>query len=98
LAIADIDTRKLTRILRTGGAQGGAIVTGKQVDSAEAVELARSFPGMQGLDLAREVSVAEAYGWEQGTCGEPRPHGTSSPTISASSATFCGCWPIAAAG
>jgi carbamoyl-phosphate synthase small subunit len=67
LAIADIDTRKLTRILRTGGAQGGAIVTGKQVDSAEAVELARSFPGMQGLDLAREVSVAEAYGWEQGT-------------------------------
>ena len=67
VAIADIDTRKLTRILRTGGAQGGAIVTGRQVDPAEAVGLARSFPGMQGLDLAREVTTAETYVWEQGT-------------------------------
>jgi carbamoyl-phosphate synthase small subunit len=67
VAIADIDTRKLTRILREGGAQGGAIVTGKQVDAEEAVDLARSFPGMQGLDLAREVTTETAYEWTQGT-------------------------------
>ena len=67
VAIADIDTRKLTRILRMGGAQGGAIVTGRQIDPAEAVGLARSFPGMQGLDLAREVTTDAAYAWEQGT-------------------------------
>ena len=67
VAIADIDTRKLTRILREGGAQGGAIVTGRQVDPEETIGLARSFPGMQGLDLAREVTTAESYGWEQGT-------------------------------
>jgi carbamoyl-phosphate synthase small subunit len=67
LAIADIDTRRLTRILREKGAQGGAILTGVRVDPDAAIEQARSFPGMQGLDLAREVTTAESYAWNQGT-------------------------------
>jgi carbamoyl-phosphate synthase small subunit len=67
VAIADIDTRRLTRILREKGAQGGAIVTGKQVDPDAVVEQARSFPGMQGMDLAREVTTAEPYSWTQGS-------------------------------
>jgi carbamoyl-phosphate synthase small subunit len=67
VAIADIDTRRLTRILREKGAQGGAIVSGPGVDPAAAIELARSFPGMQGMDLAREVTTRERYEWSQGS-------------------------------
>jgi carbamoyl-phosphate synthase small subunit len=70
VAISDIDTRRLTRILRERGAQGGAIVAGAEADSesgeAAALETARSFPGMAGLDLAREVSAVEAYEWLEG--------------------------------
>jgi carbamoyl-phosphate synthase small subunit len=62
VAIADIDTRKLTRILRDKGAQAGAILVGD--DEAKAVALARSFPGMAGLDLAKVVSVEQPYTWE----------------------------------
>jgi carbamoyl-phosphate synthase small subunit len=65
LAIADIDTRRLTRILREKGAQGGAIATG--TDPEAALERARAYPGMQGLDLAREVSTPTAYAWEEGS-------------------------------
>jgi carbamoyl-phosphate synthase small subunit len=67
VAIADIDTRKLTRILREQGAQNGAIVCGPDATPEAALELARSFPGMVGLDLAKEVSCSEPYSWEQGT-------------------------------
>ncbi len=63
VAIADIDTRKLTRILRDKGAQAGAILVG--ADEARAVELARGFPGMAGLDLAKVVSVAQPYEWTE---------------------------------
>jgi carbamoyl-phosphate synthase small subunit len=63
VAIADIDTRRLTRILRDRGAQAGAILVG--TDEARAVELARSFPGMAGLDLARVVTVAAPYEWTE---------------------------------
>jgi carbamoyl-phosphate synthase small subunit len=63
VAIADIDTRKLTRILRDKGAQAGAILVGS--DEAQAVALARSFPGMAGLDLAKVVSVAQPYEWTE---------------------------------
>jgi len=66
VAIADIDTRRLTRILREKGAQGGAILTGKKVDADVAIEQARSFPGMQGMDLAREVTTDAPYEWTQG--------------------------------
>jgi carbamoyl-phosphate synthase small subunit len=61
VAIADIDTRRLTRILRDKGAQAGAILVGS--DERRAVELARSFPGMTGLDLAKVVSVEKPYEW-----------------------------------
>ena len=67
VAIADIDTRRLTRILRVKGAQGGAIVTGRNPDPQAAVELARSFPGMQGMDLAREVTTTQPYAWSEGS-------------------------------
>ena len=63
VAIAGIDTRRLTRVLRDRGAQAGAILVGG--DEARAVELARSFPGMAGLDLARVVSVREPYEWTE---------------------------------
>ncbi len=64
VAIADIDTRKLTRILREGGAQAGCIIAG-EIDEARAVELARGFGSMAGQDLARVVSCDAAYPWQQ---------------------------------
>jgi len=63
VAIADIDTRKLTRVVRDRGAQPGAILVG--ADEAEAVRLARSFPGMTGLDLAKVVCTREPYEWTE---------------------------------
>ncbi len=66
VAIAGIDTRKLTRILREGGAQAGCIMTGENVDEAAAVRLARKFPGLKGMDLAKVVSVKRPYQWNEG--------------------------------
>jgi len=66
VAIAGIDTRKLTRILRETGAQGGAILTGTlgaEPSVQQAVELARSFPGLAGMDLAKVVSTKTPYVW-----------------------------------
>jgi carbamoyl-phosphate synthase small subunit len=69
-AIAGIDTRKLTRILRERGAQSGALLAGAsadaQLDADKAIEAARKFPGLKGMDLAREVSTREAYRWTEG--------------------------------
>lgn len=69
VAIADIDTRKLTRVLREKGAQTGAIVAG-EADEAKALSMAKSaiaeFPGLSGLDLAKVVSCKESYSYEQG--------------------------------
>ena len=67
VGIADIDTRKLTRILREKGAQAGCILAGKQVDEAYALEQARAFPGLKGMDLAKEVTVSESYSWTEGS-------------------------------
>jgi carbamoyl-phosphate synthase small subunit len=64
VAIAGIDTRKLTRILRDKGAQNGCILAGS-ADEAKALELARSFPGLAGMDLAKVVSTKERYDWTQ---------------------------------
>ncbi|RME32578.1 MAG: carbamoyl-phosphate synthase small subunit [Gammaproteobacteria bacterium] len=66
VAIAGIDTRRLTRILREKGAQRGAIVTGEAVDPEAAIARARSCPKMEGQDLARVVSTTEPYVWEEG--------------------------------
>ncbi|HEU4852464.1 MAG TPA: glutamine-hydrolyzing carbamoyl-phosphate synthase small subunit [Telluria sp.] len=66
VGIANIDTRKLTRILREKGAQSGAILVGTQGNepsAAQAIELARSFPGLSGMDLAKVVSTKVAYEW-----------------------------------
>jgi carbamoyl-phosphate synthase small subunit len=66
VAIAEIDTRRLTRILRDKGAQSGCIMTGK-ADEKTAVEHARRFPGLAGMDLAKIVSVKESYQWNLGS-------------------------------
>ncbi len=67
VGIAGIDTRRLTRILREQGAQGGALLCGESVDVDEALEKARAFPGMQGMDLAKEVTTETAYPWTEGS-------------------------------
>ena len=63
VASAGIDTRRLTRILREKGAQDGCILAGPDATEEKALELARSFPGLKGMDLAKEVSVKERYEW-----------------------------------
>ncbi len=67
VAIAGIDTRRLTRILREKGAQGGCIVAAENPDNELALGTAREFPGMQGQDLARVVTTQQAYEWTEGS-------------------------------
>ena len=67
VAIAGIDTRRLTRILREKGAQGGCILTGSPADEAKALANARNFPGMKGQDLASVVTTTEPYQWTEGS-------------------------------
>ena len=71
VAIAEIDTRKLTRIVREKGAQSGCIMTG-DIDQAIALDHARGFPGLAGMDLAKIVTVPESYQWGMGRRW-PRP-------------------------
>ncbi|MDO6443221.1 MULTISPECIES: glutamine-hydrolyzing carbamoyl-phosphate synthase small subunit [unclassified Marinobacter] len=66
VGIADIDTRRLTRILRDKGSQNGAIVAGADATAERALELANAFPGLKGMDLAKEVTCDTAYKWTQG--------------------------------
>jgi carbamoyl-phosphate synthase small subunit len=66
VAIAGIDTRKLTRLLRDKGAQSGCIMVG-EVNAARAVADARKFPGIKGMDLARFVTTKKSYQWKQGS-------------------------------
>jgi len=66
VAIADIDTRRLTRILRDKGAQNGCIMAG-EVDESLALQKAREFPGINGMDLAKVVSAKDAYRWTRGS-------------------------------
>lgn len=66
VAIADIDTRKLTRLLREKGAQAGCIMAADNVDAVKALELAKSFPGLAGMDLAKVVSCKTAYEFTDG--------------------------------
>jgi carbamoyl-phosphate synthase small subunit len=65
VAIAGIDTRKLTRMLRERGAQNGALMAG-EIDVDRAIEAARKFPGLKGMDLAKVVSTQERYSWTEG--------------------------------
>lgn len=66
VAIADIDTRRLTRILRDRGAQDGCIMAG-EIDEKAALEAARAFPGLVGMDLAKVVSCTRPYTWDETT-------------------------------
>ena len=65
VAIADIDTRQLTRLLREKGAQNGCIITGQNINVEHAIHAAQEFPGLKGMDLAKEVTTQQAYQWEQ---------------------------------
>jgi carbamoyl-phosphate synthase small subunit len=69
VAIAGIDTRRLTRLLREKGAQSGCIMTGERLDENAAVRAARAFPGLKGMDLAKVVSTRHAYQWNDGSIG-----------------------------
>ncbi|TDY02471.1 glutamine-hydrolyzing carbamoyl-phosphate synthase small subunit [Thiohalophilus thiocyanatoxydans] len=66
VGIANIDTRKLTRILREKGAQNGCIMAGNSIDEKQALQAAREFPGLKGMDLAKEVTTGTAYDWLEG--------------------------------
>ena len=66
VAIADVDTRRLTRLLREKGAMGGCILTGvskDQIDQSDALMQAKTFPGMAGMDLAKDVTTQKKYDW-----------------------------------
>ncbi len=67
VAIAGIDTRRLTRMLRERGAQAGCIMTGEKIDPAAAVRAAGKFPGLKGMDLAKVVSARRSYQWNEGS-------------------------------
>ncbi len=75
VAIADIDTRRLTRLLREKGAQSGCIMTGENIDAANAIRAAKKFPGLKGMDLAKAVTTKRSYQWNDGTIWKctPRP-------------------------
>jgi len=65
-AIADIDTRRLTRILREKGAQNGCLQAGDAIDETSALQNAQAFPGLKGMDLAKEVTTQTPFEWAQG--------------------------------
>ena len=67
VGIADIDTRRLTRILREKGAQNGCLMAGDDIDEAAALAQAKAFAGLKGMDLAKDVTSSESYSWTQGS-------------------------------
>lgn len=67
VAISDIDTRRLTRLIREKGALSGCIVTGDRIHENEAIESARAFPGIEGMDLAKIVSRTDRITWREGS-------------------------------
>ncbi|WP_298719196.1 glutamine-hydrolyzing carbamoyl-phosphate synthase small subunit [uncultured Oceanisphaera sp.] len=83
VGIADIDTRKLTRLLREKGAQAGCIIAGENLDEAAALAEAKGFPGLKGMDLAKEVTTAQTYAWTEGSWtlgeGHSQPAATELP-------------------
>ncbi|MCZ6619103.1 MAG: glutamine-hydrolyzing carbamoyl-phosphate synthase small subunit [Gammaproteobacteria bacterium] len=65
VAIADVDTRRLTRLIRSKGALSGCVAAGEDITEAATLAAARDFPGLMGMDLAREVTCAEPFGWDE---------------------------------
>lgn len=83
VGIGDIDTRRLTRLLREKGAQNGAILAGGDVDEERAVAAARGFPGLKGADLAAGAGTHESYLWTEGTwIGPNDTHTPAEPRFS----------------
>lgn len=82
VAIADIDTRQLTRLLRDKGAQNGCIMAGDTIDKEQAIVLAKGFKGLKNTDLAKVVSTIEPYPWQDGR--EWQITGNTYPTQTAS--------------
>jgi carbamoyl-phosphate synthase small subunit len=80
VAIAEIDTRRLTRILRDQGAQNGCILAGADASEEAALAAARAFPGLKGMDLAKVVSVRERYAWQGGSYDLDRAAFAQPPT------------------
>ena len=78
VALAGIDTRRLTRLLREKGAQNGCIMAGDALDTEQALQRAREFPGLKGMDLAKVVSAATPYSWHEGGW---RLHGNDFSTV-----------------
>ncbi|WP_425641851.1 glutamine-hydrolyzing carbamoyl-phosphate synthase small subunit [Marinomonas gallaica] len=78
VGIADIDTRKLTRILREKGALAGCIMAGDSINEEEAVAQAQAFPGLKGMDLAKEVTTEKSYEWTESTWDLVKGHTTPS--------------------
>ena len=100
IGIAGVDTRRLTRLLRTAGAQDGALVHTSEpeaIDEAQLIAKARAWPGLEGMDLAKEVSCRQVYDWTEtawdfgtGAYGtSPRRATMSSRSITARSGTSC---------
>ena len=85
VAIAGIDTRRLTRILREKGAQNGCIIAGDNPSEDTALAAAKAFPGLKGMDLAKEVTTATIYAWNEGTWNLD---GSDEKTLSKESASF----------
>ncbi len=67
VAITDVDTRQLTRVLRSKGSLAGIIITGENINADEAIKKAQSFTGLKGLDLAQEVTTKEIFNWVEGS-------------------------------
>lgn len=80
VGMADIDTRRLTRILRDKGSQNGAIVAGANATAERALELAKAFPGLKGMDLAKEVTCDKIYNWTQGEWTLDKGYGEAGET------------------
>lgn len=78
VAIAGLDTRQLTRLLREKGAQNGCILAGENLDVEQALKRAQAFPGLQGLDLAQQVTTRTPYPWNEGSWSSDRDLGYSS--------------------
>ena len=77
VVIADIETRRLTRILRDKGAQRGCIVAGQGIDEKAAIAAGNAFPGLKGADLAKVVTTAKPYQWTEGSWTLDAPHGNA---------------------
>jgi carbamoyl-phosphate synthase small subunit len=75
VAISDIDTRRLTRILREKGAQNGCLMAGENTSAEQALAKAREFPGLVGMDLAQQVTVNKPYEWKESIWSLEQGHG-----------------------